>query len=93
MVTVSPATAEVELTGPDGFSETFDGSEVFAGLAPGEYEATASVDGYEEETDSVEVLARVTSVLTLNLRPTGSTEASSTGTLVAAVMPPDAGRQ
>ncbi len=66
-VNVSPSTATVVVTGPDGFSETFTGNQFLTDLDPGQYIATANLAGYDESVGQVNVVIGQTSTLSMVL--------------------------
>jgi uncharacterized repeat protein (TIGR01451 family) len=71
-VNVQPQTAEVVVTGPDAYEETFTGSRLLLDLAPGDYVATAKATGFGEAVSQINVEAGQTSSLVLILFTTAS---------------------
>lgn len=63
-VTVSPADATVEVTGPGGYTRTQAGGGTLVDLVPGTYRVTASAAG-QSDTTSVGVLAGETAYVSL----------------------------
>lgn len=67
-VNVSPSNAAVVVTGPDGFSASFVGNQFLTDLAPGQYTATATADGYEQTVGQVNVVVGQTSTLSIAMQ-------------------------
>src|SRR5690606_37871610 len=85
VVATNPSSAEVTVTGPDDFEQTFEGAETLADLVPGTYEVSAQADGYDSMTDEVEVVAGLSSAVALNLTAEG--EDATLGNLVISARP------
>ncbi len=85
IVATSPSSAQVTVTGPDDFEQTFDGAELLADLAPGTYQVSAEADGYGTMSDEVEVIAGLSSAVTLNLTPEG--DDATLGNLIISASP------
>ncbi len=69
-VEVYPASADVVVTGPEGYTQNFsDGGKMLADLAPGQYTAKATAPGYVDATSSMNVVVGLTSSITLALKP------------------------
>ena len=76
-VNVSPADAQVQVTGPGGFSQSFTGGKTLTDLDPGDYTVQASKTGYfdAQATHKVEAGQPITVVLNLlAVPPAGPTE-------------------
>lgn len=68
-VNVSPGDAQVQVTGPGNFSQTFTGSKTLTGLNPGSYTVEASKSGYFSAQATHEVEAGKTTTAVLSLIP------------------------
>ena len=68
-VTVNPASAEVVVTGPDDFTQTFTGNQILAGLAPGQYLTETTADGFYDDSREINVVAGQTSHILIILEP------------------------
>ncbi|MFO0749709.1 MAG: ice-binding family protein [Myxococcota bacterium] len=66
-VNVSPQSADIVVTGPGTFSQSFVGNQFITGLAPGVYSAAASADGYGDATSSINVVVGETSSISIFL--------------------------
>jgi uncharacterized repeat protein (TIGR01451 family) len=76
-VNVSPAGAQVQVTGPGGFSQSFTGGKTLTDLDPGDYTVQASATGYFTASATHKVEAGKTTTVVLNLLPvppSGATE-------------------
>jgi uncharacterized repeat protein (TIGR01451 family) len=76
-VNVSPADAQVQVTGPGGFSQSFTGGKTLTDLDPGDYTVQASKAGYFTASATHKVEAGKTTTVVLNLLlvpPAGATE-------------------
>jgi uncharacterized repeat protein (TIGR01451 family) len=76
-VNVSPADAQVQVTGPGGFSQSFTGGKTLTDLDPGDYIVQASKAGYFTASATHKVEAGKTTTVVLNLLPVppaGATE-------------------
>lgn len=69
-VTVTPASAEVVVTGPSAFTQSFTGNQFIGGLEPGDFTAQASEPGFADAVGSINVVAGQTSSISLILQPT-----------------------
>ena len=56
-IIVVPAEAVITVTGPDGYAETFTGSQTLEGLVVGTYIIAATLEGYQPIEERVEVVA------------------------------------
>ena len=68
-VNVSPADAQVQVTGPGGFSQSFTGGRTLTDLDPGDYTVQASKAGYFTANATHKVEAGKTTTVVLNLLP------------------------
>jgi uncharacterized repeat protein (TIGR01451 family) len=68
-VNVSPANADVQVTGPGGFNDSFTGGKTLTDLAPGDYTVQASKAGYFTASATHKVEAGKTTTVVLNLLP------------------------
>jgi uncharacterized repeat protein (TIGR01451 family) len=68
-VNVSPADAQVQVTGPGGFSQSFTGGKTLTDLDPGDYTVRASKAGYFDANATHKVEAGKTTTVVLNLLP------------------------
>ncbi len=68
-VNVSPAGAQVQVTGPGGFSQSFTGGKTLTDLDPGDYTVQASKAGYFTASATHKVEAGKTTTVVLNLLP------------------------
>ena len=68
-VNVSPAGAQVQVTGPGGFSQSFTGGKTLTDLNPGDYTVQASKAGYFTASATHKVEAGKTTTVVLNLLP------------------------
>jgi len=73
-VTVTPTSAVVVVTGPDNFTQTFTGSQMLAGLAPGLYLAEATAASFYDDSIAINVVAGQTSLISLILAPIVTSE-------------------
>ncbi len=64
---VVPPLANVTVTGPDGYNETFRGSQMLADLKPGMYTAKASLPVFGNDANEMAVVVGVTSYMSLVL--------------------------
>jgi len=71
-VTVDPESANVVVTGPGNFTETFTGSRMLDDLAPGQYLAKATATGFLDDSSLVSVVVSETSHMSLVLEPMSS---------------------
>jgi len=67
-VSVTPGNAAVVVTGPSGYTTSFEGSQLLTQLAPGQYSATATAPGYGDSVGQVNVVVGHVSVLSLVLQ-------------------------
>ena len=86
-ISVTPATAEVLIEGPNGFSQTITGSLCISDLEPGEYTASATASGFSDADGSITIVAGETSSLTLSLLSTTSAPTATLGSLNINVTP------
>ncbi len=68
-VNVSPADAQVQVTGPGTFSQSFTGGKTLTDLDPGDYTVQASKTGYFTASATHKVEAGKTTTVVLNLLP------------------------
>lgn len=68
-VNVTPADAQVQVTGPGSFSQSFTGSQTLTNLDPGNYTIQASKTGYFSASATHQVEAGRTVTAVLNLLP------------------------
>jgi len=68
-VNVSPADAQVQVTGPGTFSQSFTGGKTLTDLDPGDYTVQASKAGYFTASATHKVEAGKTTTVVLNLLP------------------------
>ena len=66
-VTVVPATATTVVTGPASFTQTFTGNQFLTNLVPGQYTVAATATGFTGATNTINVVAGQTSIISLNL--------------------------
>lgn len=55
VVRLEPAEATVNVTGPDGFQESFTGPNELTGLTAGDYAVSATLEGYQTQETTVQV--------------------------------------
>jgi hypothetical protein len=75
-VTVEPADAIVSIVGPDGYEDTFQGSQTFSNLPAGSYVVSATREGYEPASEEVEVEEGETATVELTLDEAEGEEAA-----------------
>ncbi|SDF52081.1 conserved repeat domain-containing protein [Thermus arciformis] len=68
-VNVTPADAQVQVTGPGGYSQNFTGGKTLTDLDPGSYTVQASKAGYFDAQATHQVEAGKTTTVVLNLLP------------------------
>ena len=68
-ISVTPADATVSVAGPNGYSNTFTGSQLLQDLEPGGYTVSASRDGYVSADQAVVVTAGETTSVDIVLQP------------------------
>jgi uncharacterized repeat protein (TIGR01451 family) len=68
-INVTPATAEVVVTGPDSYSTSFTGNQMLSDLAPGQYIATGTETDYFDDVGEINVEAGSSSIISLHLVP------------------------
>ena len=68
-VNVSPADAQVQVTGPGSFSQSFTGGKTLTDLDPGDYTVQASKTGYFDAQATHKVEAGKTTTVVLSLLP------------------------
>ncbi|WP_172959880.1 PEGA domain-containing protein [Thermus scotoductus] len=68
-VNVTPADAQVTVTGPNNYNQTFTGGKLLTDLEPGAYTVTASKQGYVTASKSAVVEAGKTTTVDLVLQP------------------------
>jgi len=76
-VNVSPADAQVQVTGPGNYSQSFQGGKTLTNLDPGSYTVKAALSGYFPVEATHQVEAGKTTTVVLNLLPvpaSGATE-------------------
>lgn len=69
-VTVNPASAEVVVTGPESYTQTFTGNQFLTDLAPGQYTAKATAPGFIDGASEINVVVGQTSSIQLALQAT-----------------------
>jgi uncharacterized repeat protein (TIGR01451 family) len=69
-VNVNPASAEVVVTGPESFTQTFTGNRFLTDLEPGQYTAKATAPGFVGADSQINVVAGHTSSISLVLEAT-----------------------
>ena len=70
-VNVNPAAATVLVTGPGGYTKTFNGNQFLTDLAPGQYTVAATAPGFADATTQINVVAGETAnIPSLVLQPT-----------------------
>ncbi len=87
-VNVRPENAVVIVDGPGGYTQTFTGNRLIAELTPGEYTVSASSPGYGNGSTQINVVAGVTSSISLALQLPVVT--SPSGSLIVNVNPSSA---
>lgn len=68
-VNVTPADAQVQVTGPNSYSDSFTGGKTLTNLEPGSYTVQASKTGYFPAQATHQVEAGKTTTVVLNLLP------------------------
>ncbi len=68
-VNVTPSDAQVQVTGPGNYSESFQGGKTLTNLEPGSYIVKATKDGYFDAQATHQVVAGQTTTVVLNLLP------------------------
>ena len=68
-VNVTPADAQVQVTGPNSYSDSFTGGKTLTNLEPGSYTVQASKTGYFPAQATHQVEAGKTTTVVLNLTP------------------------
>ena len=86
-LTLDPAETVITVTGPDGYTEEFTGSQTLDGLAPGEYVIAATLEGYQPTETTVEVAPGEVLPVEVILEAEPETE-SPFGTLLANAFAP-----
>lgn len=66
-ISVSPAAALVEVTGPGGFEQSFTGSQLLSDLEPGNYAALVTASGYGDAVAAINVVPGFTSFIYISL--------------------------
>jgi len=69
-VNVTPASAEVVVTGPASFTQTFTGNQLLTDLAAGQYTAKATAPGFVDADSQINVVGGQTSSILLVLQAT-----------------------
>lgn len=69
-VQVTPASADVTVTGPGSYTTTFQGNRMLTDLAPGQYTATVTELGYVDDVRSINVVVGQTSSIQMILQST-----------------------
>jgi len=67
-IIVNPSSANVVVTGPNDFTQTFTGNQLLTNLVPGEYTVTGTAAGFVDAFTEINVVAGYTSSLQLNLQ-------------------------